>query len=251
VTARGVAGVSAVLLDIEGTITPIAFVTAVLFPHARQHLRSYLEDHAESTDLHALLSRLRQEHASDVRAGEPVPLWPEGTDAKYPAAAARYVEWLMDRDRKSPALKELQGRIWERGYERRELVGQVFPDVPQALERWRQQGIRVGIFSSGSVLAQQLLLRHSSAGDLTGLIEWYFDTTVGAKARPESYRRIIDIAGLPPPAILFVSDVVLELDAALEAGMQVRLSIRPGNPPAPAGHRDGSIVTFDELELIQ
>ena len=93
------------------------------------------------------------------------------------AAIAAYAEWLMDRDRKSPALKELQGRIWDDGYRRGELVGEVFPDVPGAFGAGRSGGMPVGIFSSGSVLAQQLLFRHSSAGDLTPFLRWYFDTS--------------------------------------------------------------------------
>ena len=113
----------------------------------------------------------------------------------------------MDQDRKSTPLKALQGKIWEEGYARGELVGEVFADVPAALERWRAQDLQISIFSSGSVLAQQLLFRHSSAGDLSRFIRAYFDTTTGAKGDSESYRRIAAAMALPAPAILFVSDV--------------------------------------------
>ena len=129
--------------------------------------------------------------------GEAVPPWVDAPPAARLASVASYCEWLMDRDRKSTALKVLQGKIWEEGYARGELVGDVFADVPGALERWRAQHLQIGIFSSGSVLAQQLLFRHSSAGDLTRFLQWYFDTTTGAKTDSESYRRIATAMGLP------------------------------------------------------
>jgi enolase-phosphatase E1 len=227
------AGISAILLDIEGTTTPIAFVTQVLFPHARRHLGSHLERHARSPAYETLFAAFREEHASDSLRGEGLPPWIDEPESGRLAAVAAYAEWLMDRDRKSPALKELQGRIWEDGYRRGELVGEVFPDVPGALRRWQERHLPVGIFSSGSVLAQQLLFGHSSAGDLTPFLRRYFDTRVGAKIEPESYRTIARAIGLPADSILFVSDVTRELSAARAAGMQVRLSVRPGNPPQP------------------
>jgi 2,3-diketo-5-methylthio-1-phosphopentane phosphatase len=241
------AGIGAIVLDIEGTTTPIAFVTQVLVPYARRHLRSHLERHAATAECESLLTRLRGEHASAAHDGEAIPPWVDGPQAARVAAVATYVEWLMDRDRKSTALKELQGRIWEEGYQGGDLVGEVFPDVPRALQLWHEQQLPVAIFSSGSVLAQQLLFRHSSRGDLTGFIDRYFDTQVGTKVAPDSYRRIASAVGLPAWAVLFLSDVTRELDAAHEAGMQVRLAARPGNTPEPEKHGYEAIRSFDEL----
>jgi enolase-phosphatase E1 len=235
-----VSSIAAILLDIEGTTTPITFVTRVLFPYARQHLRAYLEQHAGSPDHESLVARLRDEHASASRECDDVPAW----------AVATFVEWLMEHDSKSTALKDLQGRIWEIGYQRGELVGEVFADVPRALERWHEDGLAVGIFSSGSVLAQQLLFRHSSYGDLTPLIGSYFDTRIGAKADAESYRRIARELELPAHEVLFLSDVVRELDAARAADMQVRLVIRPGNPPVAETHRYEHIESFADVRSI-
>jgi enolase-phosphatase E1 len=240
-------GVAAILLDIEGTSTPVAFVTHVLFPYARGHLRQHLEQHADSPEYDSLLTRLGEEHASDQRAGEAVPPWEDPPRGARLAAAVAYIEWLMDRDRKSTALKELQGRIWEDGYRRGQLVGEVFADVPRALQRWHDAQVPVGIFSSGSVAAQRLLFRHSSAGDLTGFLQWYFDTRIGSKTDPQSYRRIADAIGVSAEAVLFVSDVTRELDAARRAGMQTRLAIRPGNTPAVGAHGYEVIRGFDEL----
>jgi enolase-phosphatase E1 len=241
------AATGAILLDIEGTTTPIAFVTQVLFPHARTHLRSHLERHARSPAYATLLAAFREEHASDSLRGEPVPPWVDEPESARRAAIAEYVEWLMDRDRKSPALKELQGRIWEDGYRRGELAGEVFPDVPDALRRWHERRVPVGIFSSGSMLAQQLLFGHSSAGDLTPFLRWYFDTRVGAKVEADSYRAIARTIGLSAGSILFVSDVTRELTAARAAGMQVRLSVRPGNTPQPDRQAFQMITSLDEV----
>jgi enolase-phosphatase E1 len=242
----GQAGVRAVLLDIEGVTTPVAFVSDVLFPHARRHLRRFVEQHATSPEYEALFNRLRDERAAEQRAGEEVPAWMDAPLSERLASIVRFLEWQMDRDRKSTALKELQGRIWEDGYARGELAGEVFPDVPAALERWRSQRVPVGIFSSGSVLAQQLLFRHSSAGDLSGFLKWHFDTTVGAKTEVESYRRIASEMGMAPGAVLFVSDVVAELAAARAAGMHTVVSIRPGNKPLPP-HEFPAIRSLDDL----
>jgi enolase-phosphatase E1 len=241
------AAIRGVLLDIEGTTTPIAFVVEVLFPYARRHLQRHIEQHTTEPEHRTIFDRLRSEHAADARAGQPVPPWAEDGPSERLASLVRYAEWLMDRDRKSPGLKALQGKIWAEGYRSGELVGEVFPDVPPALARWRSERLQIGIFSSGSVLAQQLLFRHSSFGDLTGFLQWYFDTTTGTKTDRDSYRRVAAEMEIPAEAILFVSDMTRELDAAEKAGLQCRLSIRPGNHPPPQAHGYAVVHTFDTL----
>lgn len=229
-----------VLLDIEGTTTPIAFVHDVLFTYARQHVRDYLVQHSNAlTDDMALL---REEHTRDAGSGaEPPPLTSD------PDSIASYVHWLIDRDRKSTGLKSLQGKIWREGYTSGTLKAQVFNDVRPAFERWHDAGLRISIFSSGSALAQQLLFAHSEDGDLTKFISDYFDTNVGAKGEAESYRRIANKMNLPPQEILFISDVVTELEAANKAGMKTRLSIRPGNQPQPNPDRFQIIETLEDV----
>jgi len=246
------AAARAILLDIEGTTTPVSFVTGVLFPYARRHLRSHLEMHGESYEPlvardEPLVARFRDEHVADCSRGETVPAWEEEPRSARWAAVAAYAEWLMDRDRKSSALKELQGKIWEDGYRRGELVGDLFPDVRPALERWHERDRPVGIFSSGSVLAQQLLFRHSVSGDLTGFLRWYFDTRVGTKVDPASYRRIATAAETPAESFLFLSDVPNELTAAKAAGMQVRLVVRPGNARVLQEHSFEVIHSLHEV----
>jgi len=197
------------LLDIEGTTTPIAFVTDTLFPYARARLASFLSGEGRANETAAFLAE-------------------------------------MDRDSKSTELKALQGRIWEDGYRSGELTGTVFEDVPRAFARWQAAGTPIAIFSSGSVLAQQWLFRRSSAGDLTPFISWYFDTEVGPKRDPASYARIATEVALPSASITFVSDVVAELDAARAAGMQTVMSLRPGNQPQPP-HDHRVVHSFDEI----
>ena len=210
--------VRGILLDIEGTTTPIAFVHEVLFSYARAHARDFLTK--DSDEVRADIALLREEHAADTR-----------NNLQPPESIPDYIDWLIDRDRKSTALKSLQGKIWRQGYLDGSLKSQVFADVAPAFERWRAAGLKIGIFSSGSVLAQQLLFAHTDAGDLTGFIDDYFDTNVGKKGDAESYRKIATAMDLEPSEILFISDVVAELEAAQESGMKTLLSIRPGNSP--------------------
>jgi len=230
-----------ILLDIEGTTTPINFVYQVLFPFARRSLRAYLIQHWSTDEVHTDLALLREEHAADTQQGLNPPALQ--TDVE---SVTEYLYWLMDRDRKSTPLKSLQGKIWRQGYESGELLSQVFDDVPLALQRWHQEGKQIYIYSSGSVLAQKLLFGHTVAGDLTPLLSGYFDTTIGAKTETDSYRRIATNIQQPPETVLFVSDVVAELDAASTAGMHCVLSVRAGNHPQPANAFQ-SINRFDEL----
>jgi len=233
----------ALLLDIEGTTTPVDFVTRVLFPYAREHVRDFLIRRAnEVRDDLALLS---SEHEADRRAGSSPPPWRDGSPAESLHSAVTYVHWLMDRDRKSTALKALQGRIWAEGYQAHQLRGQVYPDVPRALARWRAQGRDVAIFSSGSVLAQKLLFSRSDAGDLTPFLRAYFDTTTGAKGDAESYRKIARALGQEPHAVLFLSDVTAELDAARAAEMATGLCVREAGLPSSAHHPP--VRSFDEV----
>jgi enolase-phosphatase E1 len=225
--------IAAIVLDIEGTTTPIAFVHDVLFPFVRARLRTYLRDERHAGEIDEIVRQLKAEHAADLVTGARPPLWREQSSDELLDSVEAYARWLMDRDRKSPGLKRLQGEIWEIGYRAGELKGDVFPDTAPAIRRWRERGIDVAIYSSGSVLAQRRLFESTPAGDLTGLIRAFFDTAVGPKTSSGSYVRIAQALGHEPSRILFISDVTAELAAARAAGLQVRLSVRPGNPPQP------------------
>lgn len=235
------AGVRGILLDIEGTTTPIAFVHDVLFSYARAHARDFLTNNITSDEVRTDVSMLYEEHAMDVMNDQQPPELTEEIES-----LADYIDWLIDHDRKSTGLKSLQGKIWRKGYLDGSLKSQVFADVAPAMERWREAGLSVSIFSSGSVLAQQLLFAHTDAGDLTRFIDKYFDTNTGKKGEADSYRRIAAEMGLDASEIVFVSDVVGELDAAEEAGMKTVLSVRPGNDVQPPTQHQ-VIETFNQL----
>jgi enolase-phosphatase E1 len=201
--------IRAALLDIEGTTTPVSFVYEVLFPFARARLREFLSE--------ADIQALRSEY--ELEAPGQRPAW----TCNSLGSAAHYADWLMDQDRKSTALKELQGKIWASGYADGTLKGIVYEDVPEVLESWRSAGVRIAIFSSGSVLAQKLIFANTQFGDLTPQIEAYFDTTTGPKREPESYRKIAESLRLDCNQVIFFSDITAELDAAQNAGMEVCL----------------------------
>ena len=190
---------TAILTDIEGTTTPIAFVRDTLFPYARARLPSFLAQHGTDPSVAALLAEAK-------RLAESVPV----QDA--------LLAW-MDADAKVTPLKALQGLIWNEGYAKGELLGRIYPDVPPVLRHWRARGIRMYVYSSGSEAAQRLLFGHSDAGDLAGLFSGFFDTRAGPKREAASYRSIARAIGLPAGEVLFLSDIEQELDAAAEAGL--------------------------------
>ena len=231
------AGIDVVLLDIEGTTTPITFVHDVLFPYARLRLRAWFDARSPSDpQVREIVQALLREDHDAPR-----------TDPSIDDVVGRLLD-ALDRDRKSPALKMVQGLIWEQGYASGELRSLVYDDVPPALQRWTSAGIGTGIYSSGSVLAQKLLFAHSNAGDLTPWLHWHFDTAVGAKIEARSYQRIADALRLDPAAVLFVSDVTRELEAARDVGMRTVLCVRP--PAAPPASAVPVIRTFDEIDRL-
>ena len=221
----------AVLLDIEGTTTPLAFVHDVLFPYSRARLADFLRAHARDPQVLEDVAALRAEYLRDADSGSHPPAWAD--DALD--GAVDYARWLLDQDRKATPLKSLQGRIWEEGFASGELRGQVYPDVPVAFERWTRAGKTLAIFSSGSVLAQRLLFTHSDAGNLERFLSAHFDTTTGPKTEDASYAQIAQALGFPPNDVLFLSDVVRELDAARRAGMGTALVARESSAP-PTDH---------------
>lgn len=234
-----------ILLDIEGTTTPIDFVTQILFPYARLHLENYLSAHWNESQ--SDIAQLQIEHKTDVQNG----LQPPALDTTQIKSVVAYLYWLMDQDRKATPLKSLQGKIWEEGYKNGDLKSQIFPDVPEAFARWQQDQKRICIFSSGSVLAQKLLFTYTEAGNLSGFISGWFDTNIGAKCEATSYQNIAAELQSSPEEILFISDVTGELAAAQTAGMQTLLLVREGNPPQTDAGSFQSITSFVEIQNYQ
>jgi len=236
-----------ILLDIEGTTTSIDFVYQELFPYARQAVADFLHERWHDPRVQEDVEALAALGRADAESGAAYAVTiPDGPAAARREAAIKSVYAQMDHDRKTTALKSLQGKIWRDGYEGGTLKGHVYDDVPPAIERWRARGARVSIYSSGSVEAQQLIFGYSVHGDLRPLIEAYFDTTTGPKKEADSYRAIVAALNVAPDAALFLTDNLDEARAAHAAGLRVRVSIRPGNPPLPE-HPFDTIRTFDEV----
>ena len=227
------------LLDIEGTVAPLTLTTDLLFPFARAHCAQFLREHAAEPQVRADLALLADENRAESDPERPA--FPQPEDLER---ALAYLSWLMDRDRKSTALKSLQGKIWKQGFESGALQGTFFADVPPALERW-SAAATIAIYSSGSVEAQQLLFRYSNFGDLTQHLSAYFDTRTGPKAEPESYRAIANAMHVEPSGLMFFSDAVRELDAARSAGCATRLVVRPGNPAAASRNGHPAVESFE------
>ncbi|ONI12711.1 hypothetical protein PRUPE_4G180000 [Prunus persica] len=240
-----------IVLDIEGTTTPISFVTDVLFPYARNNVGRHLSatyDTAETQDdIKLLRSQVQDDLEKGVVGSVPIPLDDVGKEGVIAALVAN-VESMIKADRKITALKQLQGHIWRTGYEKKELEGVVFEDVPEALKKWHDSGIKVYIYSSGSRLAQRLIFGNSNYGDLREYLSGFFDTTVGNKRESSSYAEIVQSVGVDKPSqVLFVTDVFQEAVAAKEAGLEVIVSIRPGNGPLPENHGFKTVNSFSEI----
>lgn len=239
-----------VLMDIEGTTTSLKFVHETLFPFARQHLRTWLHAHREDAHLLRDLEALRDEAAADKAQGRTVRCAPpehlQGTE-QLEAIALR-LEELMDADRKSTPLKSIQGRIWAEGYRDGLLHGHLYPDVLPAWQRWRDAGLRLAIYSSGSIAAQKLLFGHTPQGDLLPLLEAHFDTTSGGKKEAASYARIAKALAVAPEGVVFLTDNLQEADAARAAGMQTAVALRPDNPALPP-HTHPTFVDFDDVHI--
>ncbi|MCC6207639.1 MAG: acireductone synthase [Gammaproteobacteria bacterium] len=223
-----------VLTDIEGTTSSLSFVKDVLFPYARRHIDRYVREHASEAQVTALLNEARRE------MGNP--------GAGLDAVIAQLADWI-DHDRKVTPLKALQGLIWEAGYAAGDFSGHIYADAAAALRDWHGRGVRLYVYSSGSVHAQKLLFAHTEYGDLTPLFSGYFDTRVGHKAETASYRHIASQIEEAPEAILFLSDIVAELDAAREAGMQTCQLVREGDLDPESAHRQARDFAHLSLKI--
>lgn len=228
------AGVRWILLDIEGTTCPVSFVAETLFPYASSHLEGLIASSSDNPDVQALLQEVEQAWADDADPAARE-LRIQHKDSRPDVGWAAYLQWLIRSDRKLPALKELQGMVWQQGYATGDLQAPLFADVPQALKRWHAAGIGLAVYSSGSVAAQKLLYGHTAEGDLRPLFQHWFDTRTGPKCETDSYVQIISQLGSPPDTVLFISDAKAELQAAQEAGLHVSFSLRPGNPEQDPG----------------
>ncbi len=227
----------AILTDIEGTTSSISFVKDVLFPYARRALPGFVATRGRDPAVRKWLDAVATENGGicDDRM------------------IVEVLQGWIDEDRKHTALKALQGMVWADGYRGADFSAHIYPDAAPALRHWHAAGVPLYVYSSGSVPAQRLFFGHSDAGDLTPLFSGWFDTEVGGKREAGSYRAIAEAIGVPPGDILFLSDIVEELDAAREAGLQTALVDRLGDYPEPrrgeATHGHRRVESFAELSL--
>ena len=226
-----------ILTDIEGTTSSISFVKDVLFPYARRELPRFVRERGRDAEVRRWLDQVALESGGLCQD----------------AMIVETLQGWINEDRKHTALKALQGMIWEAGYASADFTAPVYPDAVAALRRWHADGHTLAVYSSGSVPAQKLLFAHTDAGDLTGLFRGWFDTTAGGKREAASYARIASDLGTPASEIVFLSDVVAELDAAREAGMRTVLVDRASDYPQPrTGEAAGGhprVAGFDGIAL--
>ena len=227
-----ISNVKFILTDIEGTTTSVSFVYDQLFPYFRKNIYKiknliHLEEVKEAL-----------EQTQKLASEEDIIL--ENIDQQI----AQLLKWSLE-DKKITPLKTLQGVLWEEGYVSGEIKGHVYSDVPQALENWQSNGIDLGVFSSGSVAAQKLIFGYSVNGDLTPYFSAYFDTKTGGKREVITYRKIAEILEIQPETILFLSDIVEELQAAKDAGLQTIQLVRPEN----TANWENSVLDFSEITL--
>jgi enolase-phosphatase E1 len=223
-----------VLLDIEGTTSSIAFVYDVMFQYVRRHLSRFLQEQAGDPRLLAAVRQMSQD---------------AGIAIAQETLAAHVLD-LMDRDQKTTGLKQLQGMIWRSGFESGELQAHVFDDVEPTLRRWKAAGLDLRIYSSGSVQAQKLFFGHTQNGNLLPLFTQHYDTQIGGKRESASYEAIVRTGPWAASEYVFVSDVLPELQAAHQAGMQAIASVRPGNAPLPDPIPFPKIRSFKELNIV-
>ena len=233
-----------ILLDIEGTTSSVRYVYDTMFPFVRRELAAYLRIHSASSECVAACDQLAVEAGyTDWVA------WAHASETSPAETVLARVLQLMDDDVKSTGLKALQGLIWKAGFASGELVAHVYADVPPALQAWHRLGLDLRIYSSGSVAAQRLFFGHTTQGSLLDLFQGHYDTTTGSKKSTDSYTRIAEAFGQAAEQLLFVSDIVAELDAAAAAGWRTALSRRPENPPIEVACSHPTIHSFAELEV--
>ena len=223
--------IKAIITDIEGTTSSLAFVKEVLFPYARANLAAYVRLNAAEPQVKAALEESCKEAGAELDTGQLI---------------TQLIQWI-DEDKKVTPLKSLQGLLWEAGYQAGAFKGHIYKDAAAHLKAWKAKGLDLYIYSSGSVHAQKLLFAHTEYGDLTPLFSGYFDTRIGGKKDQESYEKIAQQIDIPANQLLFLSDIKEELDAAKAAGFKTLWLTRDSTPDPQAEHTQ--ISSFDGVVL--
>jgi len=223
--------IKAIITDIEGTTSSLSFVKDVLFPYSRKHLPDYVRSHLDEAKIVSILKDVSKEAGKTLDTDQ---------------AINQLLQWITE-DKKVTPLKSLQGLIWEAGYKQGDFNGHIYQDAADMLKAWKDKGLDLYIYSSGSVYAQKLLFKHTVYGDLTPLFSGYFDTHIGGKRDASSYRNIAEQIVCPPNRLLFLSDIKEELDAAKEAGFNTIWVCREGELDEQANHQQ--VSNFNQINL--
>ncbi|CAH1762529.1 4801_t:CDS:10 [Entrophospora sp. SA101] len=244
-----------VVLDIEGTTTPISFVHDILFPYVTKNLEKFLHNNWASQELQKYVQELRKQAEQDYKEGMPeakiIPEENEKNTDEVIKSVIHNIEWQMKADRKIGALKSFQGYMWKFGYESGELESLMYDDVLVALNKWKEAGIKIYIYSSGSIAAQKLLFGYTNKGNLLEYFSGHYDTSIGSKLEESSYINICKNIGSVPSKILFLSDNVKEINAAKKAGFQTAIIQRPENPPLSERDLAENLITVETVHKFQ
>tara|TARA_R110001592_G_scaffold214273_4_gene467194 strand:- start:298 stop:1044 length:747 start_codon:yes stop_codon:yes gene_type:complete len=231
--------IAAVVTDIEGTTSSIGFVHDVLFPYALKHIGNFVREHSEERDVMRVLVRISANTGIALHKLEDI--------------IKLLQQWIRE-DSKDTELKALEGMLWEKGYKQGLYQAHVYPEVPEVLQGWQQEERNIYVYSSGSIKSQQLFFRFSECDDMRLLFSGYFDTTIGPKTEVKSFIKLAEAIALRPEAIMFISDVKEELDAAAYAGFQTIWMLRPEetalDPVKLAKKSEHTVLTsFDQIKL--
>lgn len=223
--------ITTIVTDIEGTTSSLSFVKDILFPYARKHMEEFIFQQQENIEVKTLLEQVQKITEKDLSTEEII---------------NQLHEWI-DQDKKVTPLKALQGLLWEKGYRDSDFKGHVYQDAYDQLKQWHKNGIKLYVYSSGSIYAQKLLFSYSDFGDMTTLFEGYYDTAIGHKQEKQSYQNIISDIKQPAEQILFLSDIEQELNAAHEAGMKTQWLVRDAETKTSAQHPQ--VKNFSDIKL--
>ncbi len=225
--------IKAIITDIEGTITPISFVKDVLFPYSNQKIESFIKENLNNPEVLKILKDIKNIENKELTLDEII---------------STLKKWIEE-DKKITPLKEIQGLIWEEGYKTGQLEGYIYPDAYKNLKLWFDNGLKIYVYSSGSVKAQKLLFSNTNYGDINYLFSGYFDTNIGNKKNKESYLKIAKEINISPENIIFLSDNPDEVIAAAQSGMKVIRLVRPNDAQYIDNFPYLQVESFDEIDL--
>ncbi|XP_013397492.2 enolase-phosphatase E1 [Lingula anatina] len=225
--------VKVLLLDVEGTTSPISFMKNEVNQYVTENIQEYLTKNWESEELQNVITSLREQAQQDKEAGTEGVVEVKAADDPQEEVIASITEnlkWQMSQEKATTAACQLQSQILREAFKMEKMKGKLFDDVVPALKEVATDSRQVYLFSTTSMDVQKLLFTYSAQGDNSKCLSGFFDSKVGAKTEMESYKNIINDIGVKPEETLYVTDMPAEAQAAGKAGIGVFLLNRPENP---------------------